>query len=171
MRKFKLYYDKDAEETWLRELDEKGWALQSFCLGLYTFVPCRPGTYQYWIELLPANLAEQEAYLAFLKESGLEVVERWARWIYLRREKAAGPFTLYSDTASKMAQYRRIRRFFALFLGIEVIFLGVEAAAVLDTGEPIFLLFFTIILAVTLAFCRAVYQCSKKIRSLEEGMH
>lgn len=107
MKRFRLYYDKDLEEAWLQEMDAAGWALQSFCLGVYTFVPCEKGKYTYWLELSRKDAQAQADYEALLQESGMEVVERWFFWIYLRRETAKGPFTLYSDPASKAGQYRR----------------------------------------------------------------
>ncbi len=92
MKRFRLYYDKDLEEAWLQEMDAAGWALQSFCLGVYTFVPCEKGKYTYWLELRHKDAQAQADYEALLQESGMEVVERWFYWIYLRRETAKGPF-------------------------------------------------------------------------------
>ena len=138
MKRFRLYYDKDLEEAWLQEMDAAGWALQSFCLGVYTFVPCEKGKYTYWLELRHKDAQAQADYEALLQESGMEVVERWFYWIYLRRETAKGPFTLYSDPASKAGQYRRIRGLFLAGLLLELLCFGMEVASALETGEPAF---------------------------------
>ena len=34
MKKFKWYYDKDAEEIWLNEMVNQGWALEHYFLGV-----------------------------------------------------------------------------------------------------------------------------------------
>lgn len=52
MRKYRLYYDKDAEEIWLKDMCQKGWALKKYFLGLYTFEPCTPGEFNYQIDLI-----------------------------------------------------------------------------------------------------------------------
>ena len=51
MKRFRMYYDKDAEEVWLNEMCQKGWAMTSFFAGLYTFAPCQPGEYIYQIDM------------------------------------------------------------------------------------------------------------------------
>lgn len=170
MKRFRLYYDKDLEEAWLQEMDAAGWALQSFCLGVYTFVPCEKGKYTYWLELRRKDAQAQADYEALLQESGMEVVERWFYWIYLRREIAKGPFTLYSDPASKAGQYRRIRGLFLAGLLLELLCFGLEVASALETGEPAFWAFSGLLLAIVFAFARIVYKCTRKIQRLEMGM-
>ena len=55
MKKFKLYFDKEKEETWLNEMCGKGLAMTKFFLGVYTFAPCEPGAYIYQIDTPPAS--------------------------------------------------------------------------------------------------------------------
>lgn len=47
LHRWKLYFDKDLEESWLNQLAQQGWGLTSFCLGRYTFEPIEPGEYIY----------------------------------------------------------------------------------------------------------------------------
>ena len=94
MKRFRMYYDKDAEEVWLNEMCQKGWAMTSFFAGLYTFAPCQPGEYIYQIDM-PEGAGFQpndiEGYTEFMEDAGVEVVQQWYRWVYLRKQAAEGP--------------------------------------------------------------------------------
>ena len=68
MLKFKLYYDKDAEEDWLKEMCLNGWAFKKFFLGFYTFEKCEPGEYNYQIDLLDSWSGEKDDYAAFMEK-------------------------------------------------------------------------------------------------------
>lgn len=136
MRKYRLYYDKDAEEIWLKDMCQKGWALKKYFLGLYTFEPCTPGEFNYQIDLIQGK---SEEFLEFLEESGVTVVGRWVRWVYLQKPAEEGVFEMYTDTDSKIEQYRRIRKFFAFFLALEALCLMVEFFAVIETRSPLYL--------------------------------
>ena len=115
MIRWKFTYDKDEEQDWLNEYARQGWAMTKFWLGVVTFVPCQPGEYIYQIDLLPGKglLAEDyEGYVIFMDEMGVEVLQRWGRWVYLRKRAGDGPFEVYTDAESRIALYRRIRRMF-----------------------------------------------------------
>ena len=70
MKKFRLYYDKDKETQWLQHMANQGWALETFFLGVYTFVPCEPGEYRYQIDFLE-NGADFEGYRQLMEDSGV----------------------------------------------------------------------------------------------------
>ena len=94
MIRWKFTYDKDEEQDWLNEYARQGWAMTKFWLGVVTFVPCQPGEYIYQIDLLPGKglLAEDyEGYVIFMDEMGVEVLQRWGRWVYLRKRAGDGP--------------------------------------------------------------------------------
>ena len=55
LHRWKLYFDKDLEESWLNQLAQQGWGMSSFCLGRYTFEPIEPGEYIYRVDLLPSD--------------------------------------------------------------------------------------------------------------------
>ena len=169
MKRFRMYYDKDAEEVWLNKMCQKGWAMTSFFAGLYTFAPCQPGEYIYQIDM-PEGAGFQpndiEGYTEFMEDTGVEVVQRWCRWIYLRRRAAEGPFKVYTDPGSQIALYRRIRRFFLFVLLLELCcFIGVWAGPSQGSGFDgpaacLFLIIFAI-------FFRAIWKCTRRIRALE----
>ena len=95
MIQWKFTFDKDEEQDWLNDYCREGWAMAGFFAGLVMFVPCRPGEFIYQIDLLPG--------------AGLQ---RWGRWVYLRKRAEDGPFEIYTDTNSKIQLYRRIRNMF-----------------------------------------------------------
>lgn len=165
MKKFRLYYDKDKELNWLHKMSLNGWALKNFFLGVYTFVPCEPGEYIYDIDLID-NRNEKD-FLAFLEDSGVEVVSQWFRWVYLRKKAEDGPFEMYTDIDSKIHQYTRIKNFFQVFLIIEVICLLTQIGAVLTTKSPIVFLSTALISILVLVFLRMVWKCQWKIEQLE----
>ena len=171
MIRWKFTYDKDEEQDWLNEYARQGWAMTKFWLGVVTFVPCQPGEYIYQIDLLPGKglLAEDyEGYVIFMDEMGVEGVQRWGRWVYLRKRAGDGPFEVFTDAESRIALYRRIRRMF--LWAFMMIFLCSFNAWVLlfQYPEDIFsrglVGTYIVILAVML---RAVWQCSWRIRELE----
>jgi len=98
----------------------------------------------------------------------VEVLQRWGRWVYLRKRAEDGPFEVYTDAESRIALYRRIRRMF--LWAFMMIFLCSFNAWVLlfQYPEDIFsrglVGTYIVILAVML---RAVWQCSWRIRELE----
>lgn len=108
--KFYTFGQVDKEEQWLNEMAARGLMLTDVFAVRYTFEQGTPGEYGYRIELLD-NLPshpESARYLRFLEETGVECVGTFARWVYLRRKTAYGPFELYSDIDSKIRHYKRI---------------------------------------------------------------
>lgn len=122
MRKFRLYYDKDKEETWLDDMCRQGWEMTDFFLGVYTFRPCEPGKYTYQIDMpkLPRGAdrdREKREYIAFVESTGAECVCTWGVYVVFKKETAKGAFQLYTDVESKISLYQRIRLiFFLIFL-------------------------------------------------------
>jgi len=167
MKKFRLYYDKDKEQEWLQKMALSGWALKNFFLGVYTFVPCKPGEYIYQIDLLD-DFRDNNDFVAFLEDSGVEVVSRWFRWIYLRKKAEDGPFEMYTDIDSKIDHYNRIKRFFQVALLLEVICFLIEAIAVVTTRDPLLLIFTILIGTIALAILRVVWRCKWKIEQLKQ---
>lgn len=111
--RWKFYFDKDKEEQWLNEMAAKGWSMKSFFAGRYTFEQTQPGEYLYQVELLPRNVKEKAEYLHFLEhEMGVELVQEWGFWIFLRKKANEGAFELYTDAVSKAEHYRKISHLF-----------------------------------------------------------
>lgn len=166
MKKFKIYYDKDEEEIWLQKMSSEGWAFKNFFLGVYTFVPCDPGEYIYQIDLID-DIKGKDDFIAFLEDSGVEVVSQWYKWIYLRKKAKDGPFEMYTDIDSKISQYTRIKNFFLAALLLEIGCFFMEVSAAITTPKPLYWFFVILIGAIILAFLRMVWRCKWKIEQLE----
>ena len=171
MIRWKFTFDKDDEQDWLNDYARQGWAMTNFFAGMVTFVPCQPGEYIYQIDLLPGKglrADNYEDYVIFMHEMGVEVLQRWGRWVYLRKRAEEGPFEVYTDAASKMALYKRIRGMFLWALAI-ICLCSVSVWNLLvrypgDIAVRGLAGFYVVVIA---AIARAVWVCSAKIRKLE----
>lgn len=90
MLKFKLYYDKDEEEAWLKKMCLNESAFKKFFFGFYKFVPCKSGEYNYQIDLLDNLNDYKEDYSNFMEETGIKVVAQWWKWVYLQKKQQMG---------------------------------------------------------------------------------
>lgn len=167
MLKFKLFYDKDAEEDWLRTMSLKGWAFKKFFLGFYTFEPCKPGEYNYQIDLLDNWSGNRADYTPFMEDLGVEVIGQWWRWVYLRKKAIDGPFEMYTDSQSKIELYAKIKNFFMIALAIEIVCLFIELAGTISTGEFKYGIFTVLLGAISLAMLNVVRKCKRKIEQLK----
>ena len=116
----KAYWNFEKEERWLNRLAAQGLALTDYSWCRYVFEETQPGEYIYRIELLDhhATHPESKRYIEFVESTGAECVTTYMRWVYFRKKAADGPFDLYSDNASRIAHYRRVRAF---WLGLMVL--------------------------------------------------
>jgi hypothetical protein len=113
--KYRFYVDYEKEEQWINEMSKNGWNLERFMVFRYTFAKGEPGAYIYRNELLAGfTIKDKNNYLDFLKESGIEVVNKFGGWAYFRKKAAEGPFEIYTDTTSKISYYNRILNLFTL---------------------------------------------------------
>ncbi|HBV87158.1 DUF2812 domain-containing protein [Desulfosporosinus sp.] len=167
MLKFKLFYDKDAEEDWLKEMSLNGWAFKKFFLGVYTFEPCEPGEYNYQIDLLDNWNGNKDDYARFMEDMGVEVISQWWRWVYLRKKAADGPFEMYTDAQSKIAHYTKIMKFFQIALVLEIVCFIIELMAVIKTGDVFFGILTGVIGIIALALLKIVWKCKWKIDQLK----
>lgn len=167
MKKFRLYYDKDKETQWLQRMANQGWALEEFFLGVYTFVPCEPGEYRCQIDFLE-NGADFEGYRQLMEDSGVEVICRWGRWVFLRKKVADGPFVLYTDTESLIRHYGNIRAFFRFFSALLLICFLTNLVNYLVNLHPAIILLDLIPACVAVVMLRVVWRCSWKIEQLQE---
>ena len=85
MTKFRLYFNKDKETTWLNEMAAKGYALKSFFAGFYSFEKCEPGEYVYQIDFGSKMFSVSDDYREFMAENNIEIVCLGGYWIILRK--------------------------------------------------------------------------------------
>ena len=102
-----------------------------------------------------------------MEDSGVEVVSQWYRWVYMRKKASDGPFEMYTDTDSKIAQYRRIKNFFRVALIVEFICFWVELDCLMQTRD-IFCWIFTLLAGLFFLVClRIIWKCRWKIEQLK----
>jgi len=168
MVKFKLTFDKDEEVNWLNEMSNNGYSFKRFCLGFYTFEKCERGKYLYEVDMLN-SFNEYSKFKEFMSEHDIEVMQRWYRWVYVRKLNDDTGFQLYSDTESKIAHYKRILGLFRVAFIIELVCLFVEIGIPLITKEMKMLNFVAISLIVFFAICifGAYSKTKERIRNYE----
>lgn len=167
MKKFRLYYNKDKETTWLNEMAAQGHALTSFFAGLYTFDTCTPGQYTYQIDFSDKFWSVSNDYREFMRENNIEIVQLWGPWVFLRKLTADGPFELYSDIDSSIEHYTKIRNLFKGLSILMIICFIIECIASV-MASPIFLVFAIIIGLLMLATMRTAYKTNCIIAELKE---
>lgn len=170
MIRWKFTFDKDEEQEWLNDWCQSGWAMTRFFVGLVTFVPCQPGEFIYQIDLIPGRFLQAhdyEGYVIFMDEMGVEVLQRWGRWVYLRKRAEDGPFDLYTDTDSKIALYRRIRNMFICALVVVSLCSFSAWDMLFRFPDELFSRGLAgLYLVMIITMLRAVWQCSWKIKEL-----
>ncbi|MHC1721731.1 MAG: DUF2812 domain-containing protein [Aminipila sp.] len=167
MKKFRLYLDKDEEEKWLNEMSMEGWAFKKFFLGWYTFEASEPGEYYYQIDLLNNWDGNKKDFSCFMEESGVEVISQWYRWVFIRKKSSDGPFEMYTDGESKIAQYTRIKNFFFVGFLIELICLLIEINCAIQANTNTFWGFVLFLGMLVLVFLKMVWKCKWKIQQLK----
>ncbi len=117
----KLYTNYEKEQVWLNQMAGEGLAFKKYTIGTYYFEKCEPGEYQYKIEYLGRNPEHEKSkdYLGFLAENGIETVDAYINWVYLRKKTIDGPFDLYSDIDSRIAHYKRTNTLYLMTMIIE----------------------------------------------------
>ena len=160
---YRIFVDYEKEEKWLNEMAQSGWALESFRLMRYVFKQVEPGTYTYRIELL-SNLPshpESKAYMAFLDEVGIEVVDTSYRWIFLRKRTSDGPFQLYSDFDSMIQREKRIIQLYG------AVGLANFVVVVANLSNPYAQWTILLNIAVVAMLAYAVQHHTRKVRTLK----
>ena len=96
--------------------------------------------------------------------------KRWmirGRWVYLQKKTEDGPFEMYTDTESKIAQYSKIMKFLKIFLTVEIICFLMELIATIRTGKFIFGIFTLLIAMICLALLKVVWKSKWKIEQFK----
>lgn len=127
---WKPYMDFEKEESWLNEMAAEGWEMTRYTWCRYVFTKGTPGSYLYRIQLLPKATSAEESrdYLRFLEEAGVEVVDTYQRWVYVRKEADGRPFDLFSDCESRMAHYKRAATLFGIVAAAQLPLFAVYAS-------------------------------------------
>ncbi|TCI22458.1 DUF2812 domain-containing protein [Exiguobacterium sp. SL-9] len=160
---YRVYVDYEKEEQWLNEMAEQGWLLERFKIGRYVFSKGEPGAYMYRIELLEElpNHPKSTAYLEFLDEMEIEVVDTSFRWIFLRKRTENGPFHLYSDFDSMIAKTNRVLQLYQLVLLVNIIAICINVIG----PFAVWVIWPNLALAAFIAYL--IQQQTRKLRTLK----
>lgn len=173
MIKFRLYFDKDAQITWLNEMSDKGWALTGFFAGFYTFKPCECGEYRYQVDFSSRFGSVSNEYREFMQEAGIEIVQNWGFWVILRKLASEGEFKLYTDLESSIGYYTKIRRMFKAVAIVEIILLWLEIFLTVEGNNSTYGIGIPgiLILTVIVAACiRMVVRTTNAMNQLKEQL-
>lgn len=171
MIKFRLYYDADRGTAWLNEMAAKGYSMTRFFAGFFTFEPCEPGEYLYQIDFSSKLFSVPEDYREFMEETGVEVIQPWGPWIFLRKKASEGNFQLYSDVDSQIKYYTKIRNMFKIVTLLELICFVIECICVgqvRPADRPLFIFFVLLIGTFIVVFIRMAFRTNKIIAKLKE---
>lgn len=116
-------WNLEKEEKWLREKSEKGLQLYKVHLGRYYFKEDKSVKYKYQIQLLNIfNIGdENNKYISFLEEMGVELVDRLWMWGYFRQLDNEDSFEMFSDIDSKIKHLVKIRFLFIFVLNLNTL--------------------------------------------------
>lgn len=167
MMKFRLYYDKDAEIKWLNKLAGDGWAMKKFFAGFYSFEKCEPGQYVYQIDFGNKLYSVSDDYREFMEDAGVEIIQTWGFWVFLRKPASEGPFELYTDVDSNIEHYSKIRRMFKGAAVLEIICLFLELFAAIE-GVAFAWVFVFLIGAILFGIINVVTKINEVIARLKE---
>ena len=105
-RKWFWVWEFEKEEAWLNRMAESGWVLDKVGFCKYEFIRCEPGAYAVRLEMHEAD----EAYIAFMEETGAEYIGRVMQWVFFRKKLSDGLFDLFSDIDSRLEHLNKIAR-------------------------------------------------------------
>lgn len=164
MMKFRWYYDKDNEETFLNEMSEKGYAMEKFFLGFYTFKPSQPDEYTYRVDLIEGkDKEENNAFYELVRDAGGELVQTWGFWAYFRKK---GKFELYTDKESQIQQHKKIRNMYFGLGMLELFAAMIQMSAYLRDRGLFFLVLSMLFLLIFVTLMTQVWASTKRITEL-----
>ena len=168
MVKYRLYLDKDKESIWLNEMADKGFAMTGFYGGFYKFEQCEKGEYAYQIDFKQNFFSVPEDYREIMEESGIEIVDTWGFWVFLRRLKSKGEFELYTDIDSKIEHYKKILMLLKKVTIIEILCMFTEVYCAARSESIAIWGIAVFIIAVVMSFIKITLHTSDKISKLNE---
>lgn len=169
MIKFRPYYDKDEGARWINKMADEGYAVTGFFAGFFNLEPCEPGKYTYQVDFSEKFFAVSNNYREFMQEAGVEIVQIWGPWVYLRKLKAEGPFELYTDVDSSIEHYRKIRKMFKVVAALEIACFFLVLLSAIGGGMISYMLpSIFLACAFSLIFVNMVIKTNHKLKELYE---
>lgn len=135
-RKFFDVFQYDLEEKFLREMHQKGYALDKVSrFGKYEFIKVQPEDVVYKLDF-PGdfrNKYDREDYLQLFKDSGWEYLGQRNEYTYFRKKYSADEdLDIFSDNESRKYNLKKIYKAKVFPLALIVFFL-----MIMDIGEDL----------------------------------
>ncbi|MDE7275197.1 MAG: DUF2812 domain-containing protein [Lachnospiraceae bacterium] len=170
MIKFRLYFDKDAETAWLNRMAADGWAVNRFFAGFFSFESCEKGAFVYQVDFSDRLFSVSSDYRELMQDAGIEIVQTWGYWVILRKKASEGKFELYTDCASSIEHYKKIRRMFKAVTIVEMLLVFFEIYMGASQGVKLGYIFAILLTAILAGLMNAVIRLNVIIAGLEEKM-
>ncbi len=170
MIRYRIYLDKDAETAWLNQMAADGWALRRFFAGFYDFETCKNGEYVYQVDFGDRLFAVSSDYRELMQDAGIEIVQTWGYWVILRKKASAGKFELYTDVASSIEHYKKIRRMFKGVTIVEMLCMFMELYAGAVGGVMWGYAFAFLFVAILIGLLNMIVKLNDIIAELEVRM-
>lgn len=153
----RLYFawNDEKEERWLEQMARSGWHLVNAAI-LYTFEKGMPAEVRYRVDYPPQQKSSVEEYVKLCRDAGWDRVCEFCGWQYFRTASQEAP-EIYTDTASRIAKYRRLLAF-SLLLAVTTV--GANFSSLLDSssGPRAHMIFLSVIRwIVVFLLCAWVY--------------
>lgn len=162
IRKWIWAWEFEEEELWLNQMAAAGWVLDKVGFCRYEFIRCEPDEYTVRLEMRDKD----DAYIAFMEETGAEYIGRMMKWIYFRKKAADGTFDIFSDADSRMAHLEKI------ILVIKGVTIANLVVGVANSLNPVHIGWLNLLVATLLAYgwgrLRGKQVALKKDRMLQE---
>lgn len=169
MIKFRPYFDKDEGTRWINKMADEGYAVTGFFAGFFNLEPCEPEKYTYQVDFSEKFFSVSNNYREFMQEAGVEIVQIWGPWVYLRKLKAEGPFELYTDVDSSIEHYQKIRKMFKMVSAIEIACLFLVLISAIGGGMISYMLpSIFLACAFVLILVNMVFKTNRKLKELYE---
>lgn len=156
--KFFALGEYEKVQEWVNIMCKNGYALKSFNFFKFEFEKCNPDEYYYSLELFE-NLTcspNHEDFLNYLQDEwSVEYVCSSRNWVFFRRKKELGKFSLFLNIQSRIYYFKKIlfARFFQFIILISfaiLVFLSSPKGSVDETFALLLILIALIIASLNI---------------------
>lgn len=161
VRKWIWAWEFEEEEQWLNQMAAAGWVLDQVGFCRYEFVRCEPDEYTVRLEMRDKD----DAYVAFMEETGAEYIGRMMKWIYFRKKATDGAFDIFSDMDSRM---KHLEKIILLIKGCTILNLVVGVA---NSLNPVHMGWLNLLVATLLAYGWGRLQGKREALKKEQMLH
>lgn len=171
--KFFALGEYEKKEDWINQMCLKGYALKDFNFCRFNFEKCKPGEYYYIIELLEnlPSFPNQEDFLNYLEDEwNVEYVCHSRNWVFFRRNRKLGKFSLFSNVQSKVFYFKKILRFrFSIVLALLLFAILNIISSPEESIDETFALLLILIAIIVLAVNIPTFMTYNKLKKSDES--